>query len=370
MTKQKTIHLTRASDIKPEPIAWLWKGFLAEGKLHILGGMAGTGKTTIAMDMAATVSQGDTWPDESRSRIGSVVIWSGEDSPKDTLIPRLILAGADLARIRFVSARSNNQESSFDPSTDMDLLLKEIQAIGDVALIIIDPIVSAVGGDSHKNTEVRRGLQPLVDLAEQIGAAILGITHFSKGTGGNNPLERVTGSVAFGAIARIVLVVGKSHDRDGKNIFAIAKSNISRDIGGFEYEVSEDILHNHQGIQTSRISWGAYQLKSAGQLLAELEAQTEETPAGGPSCQVWLTQLLEEENGQIDSKAAQKAGKDLEFSPRAIQRAKKALGIRHHFDGFGKDKVSYWIANGHTFVPIAPIAPVSGCGEHGVYDGK
>lgn len=354
MKNTKKVKLTLASEINPEAISWLWKGFLAKGKLHIFGGMAGSGKTTIAMDMAATVSQGGNWPDGTRSRKGSVVIWSGEDSPKDTLVPRLILAGADLTKISFVGASTNNEESSFDPSTDMDMLLKEIKAVGDVALIIIDPIVSAVSGDSHKNTEVRRGLQPLVDLAEQLGAAILGITHFSKGTGGSNPLERVTGSLAFGAVARIVLVVGKSHERAGKNIFAIAKSNISSDIGGFEYEISEASLVDHPGIQSSRIIWGDYQHKSAGQLLAELETQSEESTVGGPICQVWLAQLLEEENGRIESKVAIKAGKDHGFSARTIQRARAALGINYHVEGYGLDRVSYWVSKGSVLLPIVP----------------
>lgn len=79
----RRVNLVRGSDIKPEPISWLWNGWLAAGKMHILGGAPGTGKTTIALSLAATVTTGGRWPDGSQSSIGNVVIWSGEDDPKD-----------------------------------------------------------------------------------------------------------------------------------------------------------------------------------------------------------------------------------------------------------------------------------------------
>src|SRR5208283_5916291 len=93
--------LTCASSINPEPISWLWKGWLARGKMHIIAGQPGTGKTTIAMKMAAAVSAGGRWPDGSVAKQGNVIIWSGEDDPADTLVPRLETSGADLSRIFF-----------------------------------------------------------------------------------------------------------------------------------------------------------------------------------------------------------------------------------------------------------------------------
>jgi putative DNA primase/helicase len=92
----------RASDITPEPISWLWKYWLARGKLHIIGGVPETGKTTIALSYAAIISSGATWPDGTRSAVGSVLIWTSEDSPADTLVPRLMRMGADRDRIHFI----------------------------------------------------------------------------------------------------------------------------------------------------------------------------------------------------------------------------------------------------------------------------
>src|SRR5206468_6547517 len=97
----------------------------------------------------------------------------------------------------------------------------------------------AVSGDSHKNGETRRALQPLVDLASEACACLLGITHFSKGTSGRDPLERITGSVAFGALPRVVLVAAREADTlEGalpRRILARAKANNGPDDGGFYY---------------------------------------------------------------------------------------------------------------------------------------
>jgi dihydropteroate synthase len=139
-----------------------------------------------------------------------VLIWSGEDSAEDTLVPRLLAAGADRSRIHFIgNVQYGDEIRSFDPSTDIPAMLEAAARIGDISLLIVDPVVNAIACDSHKNGEVRRALQPLVDFGEKLCCAVLGISHFSKGTKGKEPLERVTGSLAFGALARIVLATGK-----------------------------------------------------------------------------------------------------------------------------------------------------------------
>ena len=201
------INLIRGSDLTPKPVNWLWNGWLAAGKFHILGGAPGTGKTTISIALAATVTVGGTWPDGTKAEQGNVLIWTGEDDPADTLVPRVIAAGGDPSRVYFIGGVSaGSHHRPFDPATDIGALQQTIAELGNVRLVIVDPVVSAVAGDGNKNNDVRRGLQPLVDLAASENCAVLGITHFSKGTAGRNPIERVTGSVAFGAVARVVMV--------------------------------------------------------------------------------------------------------------------------------------------------------------------
>ena len=266
-----SVALIPASSLQPKPIKWLWKEWLAAGKLHILAGAPGQGKTTLAMAFAATVSMGGVWPDHQRARAGNVLIWSGEDDPSDTLTPRLAASGADLTRCHFIgeSKDGNGQSRPFDPACDMPKLQKAIEQLGGVSLLIFDPIVSAVTGDSHKNTEVRRAMQPLVDMAADMECAILGITHFSKGGKDTDPAQRVVGSVAFTAVARVVLVAAKTTDAEGnsKRVLARSKSNIGADDGGFEYHLEQ--VETHKGVFASRVAWGQAVDGSAKELLAE-----------------------------------------------------------------------------------------------------
>lgn len=272
-----SVVLVNGADLTPEPVRWLWPDWLALGKLHILAGAPGQGKTTIALAMGSTVTIGGRWPDSSRCEPGNVLIWSGEDDPADTLLPRLLAAGADRSRCYFVSGtRIDGEMQSFDPARDMAALEEQAQAIGGIKLVIVDPVVSAVAGDSHKNTEVRRALQPLVDLGSRIGAAVLGISHFSKGGAGSDPASRVVGSIAFTAVARVVLVAAKVKAEDGdqnhdRRILARGKSNIGPDDGGFEYHIDQG--QPLPGIHASYVTWGKSVAGTARELLNEPDGQ-------------------------------------------------------------------------------------------------
>ncbi|TKC91229.1 AAA family ATPase [Trinickia terrae] len=324
--------------MKPEPISWLWRGYMARGKLTILAGEPGTGKTTAAGSLAATTTCGGTWPDGTVAEPGNVVIWSGEDDPKDTLTPRLMSAGADMNRVFFVAGmRVKGKEQGFDPARDMPALQAACEEIGDVRLIVVDPIVSAVAGDSHKNAETRRALQPLVDLAANVGAALLGITHFNKGKQGKNPAQWVNGSVAFTAIARVVIIAAKvaSDDGDEHRIFARAKSNIGPDDGGFEYQIeqSEPI----PGILSSCIAWGD---EVAGSALELLGNHAQDKARGGSavnSAKAFLADLLDD--GEMPVKSIEDHATAAGIALRTLRRASDALGVGKHK---GKDAKWYW----------------------------
>lgn len=338
------VQMIQASTVKMESVTWLWDGYLAMGKFHLLGGAPATGKTTISMSLAATVSNGGKWADGSRCEQGNVVIWSSEDSPEDTLVPRLALCGADLSKIYFVGDVVDGKgERPFDPATDFAPLAARLIDIGNVRLLIIDPIVSAIQGDSHKNAEVRRGLQPLVDLAMDLKCALLGITHFSKGTGGREPTERITGSLAFGALARIVLVTAKHQSSDTdekpKRIFTRAKSNISPDGGGFEYDIENGEVQSQPGVFSSKISWGVSLEGSARDLLAEAdEIDTADSGACAEAID-FLSDVLAQ--GSVPSKVIKDQAKAEGISKRTLERASKKLGVKSERSNFGGGTVWY-----------------------------
>ena len=323
--------LTCGTDLTPEPYRWLWQYWLAMGKLHILAGAPGQGKTTIALAMAATITIGGRWPDGSRCAPGNVLIWSGEDDPADTLVPRLMAAGADRARCYFIEgARRGGEVVPFDPARDLGQLLEAIEKIGGISLLVIDPVVSAVTGDSHKNTEVRRALQPLVDLAAKCDCAVLGITHFAKGGQGTDPAQRVVGSVAFTAVARVVMVAAKvKGDEEGQDtrILARSKSNIGPDDGGFQYhlEQSEPL----PGIHASHIAWGKAVEGTARELLTD--------PDDGPQDDASdAVELLRAELDTVRWTSCDEAAKPLKaagFSKKQIWAASKKVGVMRKKDG-------------------------------------
>ena len=325
-----SVVLTCGSDLTPEPYRWLWQYWLAMGKLHILAGAPGQGKTTIALAMAATITIGGRWPDGSRCAAGNVLIWSGEDDPADTLVPRLMAAGADRARCFFIEgARRDGEVVPFDPARDLGQLLEAIEKIGGISLLVIDPVVSAVTGDSHKNTEVRRALQPLVDLAAKCDCAVLGITHFAKGGQGTDPAQRVVGSVAFTAVARVVMVAAKvKGDEEGQDtrILARSKSNIGPDDGGFQYhlEQSEPL----PGIHASHIAWGKAVEGTARELLTDPDDGPQDEGAGSAkeAAEEFLLELLKD--GATATKHIQEQAKEAGISWATVRRASDALGVK------------------------------------------
>ena len=332
--RKNYVVLTCGTDLTPEPVRWLWPNWLALGKFHILAGAPGQGKTTIAMSMLATVTIGGRWPDGTRCEAGNVLIFSGEDDPADTLLPRLLAAGADRTRCFFINATCINGEAQpFDPAQDLPRLQDAIEAIGGIKMLVVDPVVSAVTGDSHKNTEVRRALQPLVDLAAACNCVLLGITHFSKGGQGSDPSQRVIGSVAFTAVARVVLVAAKvKSDEEGRDtrILARSKSNIGPDDGGFQYYLEQVPVDTFPGIEAARIAWGKPVDGNASKLLTDPNEgsaqEDEEESSARDSAEDFLKELLSD--GPAPTKHVETEAKAAGIAWRTVRRASDALTVK------------------------------------------
>ena len=322
----RMVNIRCGAAIKPVPITWLWNGWLPAGKLTILAGAAGTGKTTLALGLAATLTSGSRWPDGSHCRAkGNVLIWSSEDVADDTLVPRLIASGADMNRCYFIEGITENGESvPFDPAQDILDLHRAVKNIGGVSLLVIDPIVSAVAGDMHRANDVRRSLQCVVDFAEAHQCAVIGITHFAKGGAGKAPQDRVIGSQAFGALARMVLVAAKEEDGT-RRVLARAKSNIAPDDGGVSYTLGLTTIDG--GIEATHAVWEGVIEGTAREILGEVEHDENGGDSSRDDLERMLIDTLTDAGGRMATKALQAEIRDAGHSWDAAKRAKKSLGI-------------------------------------------
>jgi putative DNA primase/helicase len=332
--------LITLEDLKMEPIDWLWTGWLAHGKIHLIAGVPEAGKTSTALKLCATLSSGDFWPDGTRAKPGNVLIWTGEDNLAQTIKPRLIQMGADPKKISIVKATrdENGKPRPFNPSTDLPVLARAAKEIpGGVDMLIVDPIVSVIGGklDNGNNAGHREKLQPLVDFGEEMNCVVIGITHFTKGTIGKDPIDRVTGSLAFGAVTRVLLVATKNKAGDPERMFIMAKNNLGPTAGGFGYSIGGAPLAEHPDIIASRVVWGKRIEGLARDLLAAAEDDGKGAAADGAEAaqeaqKFLLSALADGERPQAEIAAE---GAAHGFSKDRIFRAARTLDVVKRKDG-------------------------------------
>jgi hypothetical protein len=344
--RKRSLQVISGTDIAEQSITWLWEGYLPSGKLTLLAGAGGTGKSTIAFSFASILTTAGTWPDGTQCRQpANVLIWSSEDDPADTIKPRLMAMGANQDRY-FVIAGTRDEhgaQMSFDPANDIPLLREVVASIGGIALLVIDPIVSAVTGDMHKANDVRRSLQSIVDFAAECNCAVLGITHFAKGTAGKKSDERVIGSQAFSAFARMVLVAAKEEDSE-RRVFTRAKSNNSVDSGGFAYGIEPVVVG--RGIIATRILWGESLEGSSRSILADVEDNEQPSAGAMGSAQEFLRRQLA--TGSAYATDVQLAADANGIAKITLRRAREAMKIRiqKDMDNGGKSR---WILPGMPF---------------------
>ena len=231
---------SRASTFEMSAIQWLWENRFALGKLGILAGLPDEGKGQVLCDMAARITRGMDWPcGEGTAPEGNVVLLTAEDDPKDTVVPRLMAAGADLERIEIVQmVHEAGKDRMFSLVNDLDLLRQKILDVGNVKMIQIDPISAYLGVkkmDSFRTTDVRAVLGPVTELASELMVSIIGIMHFNKKTDITDALLRISDSLAFGATARHVFAVVDDAENKRK-LFVKGKNNLApRDIKTLAY---------------------------------------------------------------------------------------------------------------------------------------
>lgn len=346
------------ADITPERIEWLWPGRIARGKTSMIAGQPGLGKSQITASIAATVSTGGMYPDGSRAERGSVIILSAEDDPADTIRPRLDAVGADVSRVHVVeSVIDGDSDRMFCLQEDLGRLGSMIQDIGDVRLVIIDPISAYLGRglDSNNNSDIRGLMATLAGLAAATGAAILCVSHLNKTTTNSNALERVTGSLAFVAAVRGVYIVVRDPDVDERRLLLTAKNNIGPDQGdGLAYEIEPTTIDD--GIDTSRVAWCTDTVTTS---LAQAMTPADDERTERTDAAAWLREVLED--GPRSAKDVKSMARDAGFAVRTVERARPDAKVRSRREGFGRDATYMWEL---TDMPATP-PPSLHDGEHG-----
>ena len=257
-SKPETVKIIRMSDVELTPVEWLWKPYLPFGKLSVLQGNPGEGKTYFAMHLAAACTSGKLLPNMERMEPFNVIYQTAEDGLGDTVKPRLIEAGADLDRVLVI-------DDSDVRLTLSDERIEKAIVENNARLVIIDPIQAYLGADVDMNraNEVRPIFMRLGQVAQRTGCAILLIGHLNKAAGMQS-LQRGLGSIDIAAAVRSVMFIGKLKHDPTMRILTHEKSSLAPpgvslafslgDEGGFrwvgEYDITADEMLS--GIEPQR----------------------------------------------------------------------------------------------------------------------
>ncbi|MBL8567204.1 MAG: AAA family ATPase [Hyphomicrobiaceae bacterium] len=314
----------RMSDIEEKPISWLWEDRIARGKITLIGGVPKLGKSQLSCAFTAAVTTAGLWPDGTRAPLGSVVLITAEDDAADTIRPRLRAVGADLSRVHlFDYAVRGGKNQQFDIGAHTGNLRAMIKDIGDVKLVVIDPVLAYMGkADSHKNADVRGALVGLQTLAAELGIAVILITHTNKNdAGGQSAMNRLSASGAFSGVARgIWLGVKDPDDETGeRRLFVPVGANIGNDREGFAFRIESVDLGN--GIKTSRVVFEA----AAVQVDADELVSAQRRDGAAAEAETLLRAELA--NGERPEKALREIADQEGISLITLRRAAKKIGV-------------------------------------------
>jgi len=262
-----------ASSVVPEPITWIWEQKFPAGKLALLNGPQGSGKSFLFIDIAARITTGSDWPDGAKNTMGprKVLLASTEDDEADTIIPRLMAAGADLSMITImdkvevlllvrnkggnITQQVNKGKMLLDLKAHTKLLKGLLKKNPDVSLILLDPITAFLGVDETKDKDTRPVLESIVEALEGTKATLIGIIHSNKMTKGSAG-DKVKGGSSMLGVPRTAWSVGREADDREQRYMALIKGNVLKKETGLSFTIQNKVVDVARGIEAGYVVWG------------------------------------------------------------------------------------------------------------------
>ena len=331
------------ADIEPREVGWLWPNRIAAGRLTLVIGVPGAGKSFFSCDLASRISTGTPFPDGASCERGSVVLVTQEDDPHDTIRPRLNAHhpawGSDpdavdrdmrrinlLKGVNFVDGDGKKGERIFTLA-DVDALEQAIETVPDCKLVILDPIGDYLGSktDAHRDNEVRSVLVPLTRMAERHGVAMLAVQHTRKATASHAD-DLGLGSRAFTGMARSVWHLRTDTEDEQRRLLVAGKNNLAASQTGLAFSIQGEG-------RNAAVCWEDDPvLLTANELLAK-ESGKDTGPSVVDECVSWLRDKLA--HGEMPAGEIKKQSAADGFKDRTFRRAKEKLSVCHSPSGFG-----------------------------------
>ena len=311
------------ADVEPREVSWLWPNRIPTGRLSLIVGRPGEGKSFVGVDIAARVSRGACWPDGSVCPEGSVILMAAEDDPHDTIRRRLDAQNANVTKVHLLTAVRRQKDGSREQLislADVDAIEQALQNVPDCKLVVIDPIGSYLGGkvDAHRDNQVRAVLAPIAALASKYEVAILVVMHRRKGAGAFAD-EQALGSVGFVAISRIVWHVARDPEDDERRLLLAGKTNLAGESDGLAFSIEGDPV---------RLVWEPEPVKLRADDVLALERPGRKpgpNPEALDAAKEWLQKALAA--GPRLQKELLREWKEQGGSKRTLDRAKMELKI-------------------------------------------
>lgn len=341
----KIIQSKYASEYSMRSVTWFWKGRFALGKIGIVAGHPDQGKGQFTCFMCSAATAFATLPcGEGKGIHGKVLLLTAEDGIEDTIIPRLVAAGADLTKVKIIGMVNHGEEKGekmFSLKTDLDILKKEIIEVGNVVMVIIDPVSAYMGVgemDSYRSTDVRGVLGPLKELAEELKVLVLGVMHFNKKVDVTNAMMRISDSLAYVAAARHTYIVADDPDNHRK-LFVKAKNNLGPDLKALSYTITSTLVgtdpDNGDDIIAPYIVWGSEHVEvTANQAMqgSDSKKSNGKSSAAEEAKEFLRTKLR---MGEMKAADLMDEAMDNGITKATLRRAKVELGVKSEKDRSG-----------------------------------